>query len=63
MDQQGSAEEGVEGRVKRAGGEGSDRERYEASSDSPIEGPVVVAVRRGRGRDGSWVVDGAVDHL
>lgn len=61
--QQGSAEDGVEGRVERPGGEGGDGERHEASGDGPIECPVVVAVGWGGGRHGCRVVDGALDHL
>lgn len=44
MDEDGAADDGVSGWVDRAGDEGSDGERDEASGDETLEGPVVGAL-------------------
>lgn len=48
VDEEGGAQEGIEGRVQRASGKWRDGQRDKGGSDEPVKGPVVGAVR-GRG--------------
>lgn len=57
MQQQRAAQDGVHDGVVGAGGEGRDSQRHQAGGQDALKGPVVVAVARGRGRDGGRVVD------
>ena len=56
VDKEGSAKDGVHGRVQRTGSEGSDSEGDQRRSNQAVEGPVVGAMGRRRGRNRSRVV-------
>ena len=62
QDQQG-AQDGVGDGVQRAGSKGSNGEGHEASSDDPLEAPVVAAVSVVWVRHGHGRVHGALDLL
>lgn len=57
VQQDGAAEDGVEGGVERAGGEGGDGEGDEAGGEQALGGPVVGALGGVGRRDGGRVVD------
>lgn len=63
VDEDRSAEEGIQGGVERAGGEGCEGKGHQGCGQSALEGPVVVAVGWGWCRDGRGIVDGALDDL
>ena len=58
VNKDGGGEDGVHGRVERAGGEGSDGQGDKAGGDDTVEGPVVGAMRRRGGGN----LDGVVDY-
>ena len=57
VEEEDTAEDGVESRVERTGSEGSDRQGDEAGGEETLEGPVVRAVGGVGLGDGSRVVD------
>jgi hypothetical protein len=57
VEEENAAEDGVESRVKRASGEGSDGQRDEAGGEETLECPVVGSVGGIGIGDGSRVVD------
>lgn len=57
VDEQQRAEDGVGGRVERAGGKGRDGQGHNACGDEALKGPVVGAVAGVRVGDGGGVVD------
>lgn len=57
VEEENTAEDGVESRVERSSGEGSDGQRDEAGGEETLEGPVVRAVGGVGLGDGSRVVD------
>ena len=57
VEENGRAQDGVHGRVERAGGEGSDGEGDERSGEEALKSPVVGAVGGVGGRDGSGFVN------
>lgn len=56
VDEDGGGEDGVHGRVERAGGKRSDGQGNKTGGDDTVEGPVVGAMGRRGGRN----VDGVV---
>ena len=57
VEEENTAEDGVESRVERSSGEGSDGQRDEAGGEETLEGPVVGTVGGVGLGDGSRIVD------
>lgn len=57
VEEEDTAEDGVESRVERAGSEGSDGQGDETGGEETLESPVVGTVGRVGLGDGSGIVD------